>query len=78
MLQDVFLYAMLDKKEPVTTFLVNGVMLQGTIAAYDLFSLLLERDSTMQLVYKHAVSTIQPLRAVNLAEYNKDADGGDD
>ena len=40
MLQDVFLYAMLDKKEPVTTFLVNGVMLQGSIAAYDLFSLL--------------------------------------
>lgn len=78
MLQDVFLYAMLDKKEPVTTFLVNGVMLQGTIAAYDLFSLLLERDGTMQLVYKHAVSTIQPLRTVNLAEYNKEADGGDD
>ncbi|MGL5838483.1 MAG: RNA chaperone Hfq [Sphingorhabdus sp.] len=78
MLQDVFLYAMLDKKEPVTTFLVNGVMLQGAIAAYDLFSLLLERDGTMQLVYKHAVSTIQPMRPVNLAEYNKDADGGDD
>ncbi|HEX4874143.1 MAG: RNA chaperone Hfq [Sphingorhabdus sp.] len=78
MLQDVFLYAMLDKKEPVTTFLVNGVMLQGSIAAYDLFSLLLERDGIMQLVYKHAVSTIQPLRTVNLAEYNKDADGGDD
>ena len=69
---------MLDKKEPVTTFLVNGVMLQGSIAAYDLFSLLLERDGTMQLVYKHAVSTIQPLRTVNLAEYNKDADGVDD
>jgi len=78
MLQDVFLFAMLDKQEPVTTFLVNGVMLQGSIAAYDLFSLLLERDGTMQLVYKHAVSAIQPLRAVNLAEYNKDADGGDD
>lgn len=78
MLQDVFLYAMLDKKEPVTTFLVNGVMLQGSIAAYDLFSLLLERDGVMQLVYKHAVSTIQPLRPVNLAEYNKEADGEGD
>jgi host factor-I protein len=75
MLQDVFLYAMLDKKEPVTTFLVNGVMLQGSIAAYDLFSLLLERDGVMQLVYKHAVSTVQPMRPINLAEYNKDADG---
>jgi host factor-I protein len=78
MLQDVFLYAMLDKREPVTTFLVNGVMLQGSIAAYDLFSVLLERDGVMQLVYKHAVSTIQPMRPVNLAEYNKEADGGDD
>jgi host factor-I protein len=75
MLQDVFLYAMCDKAEPVTTFLVNGVMLQGTIAAYDLFSVLLERDGTMQLVYKHAISTVQPAHPVNLAEYNKDADG---
>lgn len=75
MLQDVFLYAMCDKGEPVTTFLVNGVMLQGSIAAYDLFSVLLERDGTMQLVYKHAVSTIQPAHPVNLSEYNKDADG---
>lgn len=69
-LQDVFLHAMCDKGEQVTTFLINGVMLQGTIAAYDLFSLLLERDGTTQLVYKHAVSTIQPARPVNLAEYN--------
>ena len=75
MLQDVFLYAMCDKKEPVTAFLVNGVMLQGVIGAYDLFSLMLERDGTMQLVYKHAVSTIQPAHPVNLSEYNKEADG---
>ncbi len=75
LLQDVFLYAMCDKKEPVTAFLVNGVMLQGVIGAYDLFALLLERDSTMQLVYKHAVSTIQPAHPVNLAEYNQGEDG---
>jgi host factor-I protein len=75
LLQDVFLYAMCDKKEPVTTFLVNGVMLQGVISAYDLFSLLLERDDMMQLVYKHAISTIQPGRVVNLADYNNSDDG---
>ena len=73
-LQDVFLYAMCDRGESVTSFLVNGVMLQGVIAAYDLFSLLLERDGVVQLVYKHAVSTIQPSRPVNLAEYNEDAE----
>ena len=61
-----------DKAEPVTMFLVNGVMLQGSIQAYDLFSLLLEREHMVQLVYKHAVSTIQPSRALNLAEYNDD------
>lgn len=75
-LQDVFLYAMSDKEEPVTAFLVNGVMLQGTIIAYDLFSVLLERDGTTQLVYKHAISTVQPENIVNLAEYN--ADGGEE
>jgi len=73
-LQDVFLHAMCDRSESVTSFLVNGVMLQGVIVAYDLFSLLLERDGVVQLVYKHAVSTIQPARPVNLAEYNEDAE----
>ncbi len=69
-LQEVFLYAMRDKQEPVTAFLVNGVMLQGVIVAYDLFSILLERDGSTQLVYKHAASTIQPSHPVNLSEYN--------
>lgn len=71
-LQDVFLHAVRDKGESVTMFLVNGVMLQGAIQAYDLFSLLLERENMVQLVYKHAVSTVQPSRALNLAEYNDD------
>ena len=71
-LQEVFLYAIADKAEAVTMFLVNGVMLQGTVRAYDLFSLLLERDRMIQLVYKHAISTVQPARPINLAEYNDD------
>ena len=71
-LQDVFLHAVRDKGDSVTMFLVNGVMLQGSIQAYDLFSLLLEREHMVQLVYKHAVSTIQPSRSINLAEYNDD------
>ncbi|APG62706.1 RNA-binding protein hfq [Sphingorhabdus lutea] len=73
-LQDIFLYAMQDKEEQVTMFLVNGVMLQGHILSYDLFSVLLERDNMTQLVYKHALSTIQPATTVNLAEYNIDED----
>ena len=67
-LQEVFLTAVRRSDEPVTMFLVNGVMLQGEIAAFDLFCMLLERDGLSQLVYKHAISTVQPERPVNLAE----------
>ncbi len=76
-LQEVFLHAVRDTGEPVTMFLVNGVMLQGTIRAYDLFSLLLERENMCQLVYKHAISTVQPLQPINLADYNRDVEDED-
>ncbi|HEX8640510.1 MAG TPA: RNA chaperone Hfq [Allosphingosinicella sp.] len=68
LLQEVFLAAVKRSGEPVTMFLVNGVMLQGEVAAFDLFCLLLERDAICQLVYKHAISTVQPERPINLAE----------
>jgi host factor-I protein len=68
LLQEVFLTAVMRSGEPVTMFLVNGVMLQGEIAAFDLFCMLLERDGLSQLVYKHAISTVQPENPVNLAE----------
>jgi host factor-I protein len=67
-LQDVFLAAVRKTQNPVTMFLVNGVMLQGEIAAYDLFCMLLQRDGMVQLVYKHAISTVQPAHPLNLAE----------
>jgi host factor-I protein len=68
LLQDVFLARVSEAGVQVTMFLVNGVMLQGRIAAYDLFSTLLERDGFVQLAYKHAVSTIQPDTHVDLTE----------
>ncbi|KQN04002.1 RNA-binding protein hfq [Sphingomonas sp. Leaf25] len=67
-LQEIFLNAVRKARENVTMFLVNGVMLQGQIAAFDLFCMLLQRDGMSQLVYKHAVSTIQPANPLNLAE----------
>ena len=66
LLQEVFLAAVKRSAEPVTMFLVNGVMLQGEVVAFDLFCLLLERDALCQLVYKHAISTVQPERPINL------------
>ena len=74
LLQEVFLTAVRKSDEPVTMFLVNGVMLQGHIAAFDLFCMLLEREGMAQLVYKHAVSTIQPARPLNLAEESNGSD----
>ena len=67
LLQDVFLSRVSEAQAQVTMFLVNGVMLQGKIAAYDLFCMLLERDGYVQLAYKHAVSTIQPAGHVDLS-----------
>lgn len=74
LLQDVFLGSVRDADVQVTMFLVNGVMLQGAIAAYDLFCMLLERDGFVQLAYKHAVSTIQPDKHVDLSGEWEDED----
>jgi host factor-I protein len=67
MLQDLFLNAASREHEPMTVFLVNGVMLQGAVAGFDQFSLVLERGGQVQLVYKHAISTMQPGHPLNLA-----------
>lgn len=76
LLQDVFLSSVRSAEVQVTMFLVNGVMLQGRIAAYDLFCMLLEREGYVQLAYKHAVSTIQPVTPVDLTgEGEEDSDG---
>ncbi|MDB5685310.1 MAG: RNA-binding protein Hfq [Sphingomonas bacterium] len=74
LLQEIFLSAVRKAREPVTMFLVNGVMLQGEIAAYDLFCMLLRRDGLSQLVYKHAVSTVQPNNPINLAGVDGEAE----
>ena len=62
----MFLASFLNAGVQVSMFLVNGVMLQGRVAAYDLFCMLLEREGYVQLAYKHAVSTIQPVTPVDL------------
>ena len=67
-LQDLFLAAAARDTERMTLFLVNGVMLQGHIAGFDQFALLLERGGQIQLVYKHAVSTLQPAHALKLGD----------
>lgn len=73
LLQEVFLSAVRRAEEPVTMFLVNGVMLQGEIVAFDLFCMLLQREGLSQLVYKHAISTVQPERPVSFQEADEES-----
>ena len=65
--QEDFLNDLKKNKVSVTVFLINGVKLQGIITWFDENSLLLRRDGQTQLIYKHAVSTIMPSTAVDIA-----------
>ena len=76
-LQDLFLAAAARDSERMTLFLVNGVMLQGAVTGFDQFSLVLERGGQVQLVYKHAISTLQPAHPLNLAPSKARGRGGE-
>ena len=67
-LQDVFLNAVRKQKAPLTIFLVNGVKLTGVITSFDNFCVLLRREGSAQLVYKHAISTIMPSQPLQMFE----------
>lgn len=64
-LQDPFLNALRKERIPVSIFLVNGIKLQGQIESFDQFVVLL-RNNVSQMIYKHAISTVVPARAVKL------------
>ena len=64
LLQDPFLNALRKEHVPVAIYLVNGIKLQGQIESFDQYVVLL-RNTVTQMVYKHAISTIVPGRAVN-------------
>ena len=78
LLQELFLSAVRKSEDAVTMFLINGVMLQGHIAGFDLFCMLLQRENMVQLVYKHAVSTIQPSGPLNLSNGQADIEAGEE
>ncbi|MBT7399038.1 MAG: RNA chaperone Hfq [Hellea sp.] len=65
-LQDTFLNSVRVSKASLTVFLVNGVKLQGVVTWFDNFCILLVRDGQMQMVYKHAISTIVTSEPVSL------------
>lgn len=68
LLQDPFLNAIRLQQVPVSIYLVNGIKLQGGIFSFDQYVILLSnKEKIMQMVYKHAISTIVPGRAVNFS-----------
>lgn len=70
--QDVFLNKIRKEKMTVTVFLMNGVKLQGIVTWFDNFCVLLRREASVQLVYKHAISTIMPGGPLSLHEETGD------
>lgn len=67
-LQDTFLNRARRSRTPVTVFMTNGFQQRGTVAAFDGYTILLHNEGRQYLLYKSAVSTICPLRNIELGE----------
>ena len=65
-LQDAILKERRREKVPVTLFLMNGFQLRGTVSGYDNFVVVLVTDGKQQMIYKHAISTLVPIRPLKL------------
>ncbi|AFM41816.1 RNA-binding protein Hfq [Desulfosporosinus acidiphilus SJ4] len=64
-LQDTFLNQVRKENLPVTIYLVNGFQLKGLIKGFDNFTVVIEFEGRQQMVYKHAISTVMPIRPIN-------------
>ena len=71
--QDQFLNQTRKSRTLVTVFLMNGFQMRGTITGYDPFVVVLDSDGRQQVIYKHAISTIAPIRPVELRENEEGA-----
>jgi len=67
-LQDIFLTKARRDRVPATLFLMNGFQMRGIITGFDSFVVVLDSEGKQQIIYKHAISTIAPVRAVDLNE----------
>jgi len=65
-LQDTFLNQVRKENMPVTIYLVNGFQLKGLVRGFDNFTVVIEFEGKQQMVYKHAISTVMPMRPINL------------
>ena len=67
-LQDVFLNQARKEKIPVTIYITNGFQFKGLVRGFDNYTVILDTDEKQNLIYKHAISTITPLRAVSILD----------
>lgn len=65
-LQDAFLNQVRKEKTLVTVYLVNGFQIKGIVKGFDNFTVIVELDGRQQLVYKHAISTVAPLKPIGI------------
>jgi len=66
-LQEIFLNQVRKAKTPVIIFLVNGFQLKGQVSGFDNFTVVLDSGGHQQMIYKHAISTIVPAKAVDFS-----------
>ena len=69
-LQDAILKEVRREKVPVTLFLMNGFQLRGIITGYDSFVVVLVSDGKKQMIYKHAISPLAPMKTLKAATPN--------
>ncbi|TJX16246.1 RNA chaperone Hfq [Tissierella creatinini] len=67
-LQDVFLNKARRDNIGITVFLVNGYQIRGMVKGFDNYTIVLDSDDKQQLIYKHAISTIIPIKPINFEE----------
>ena len=73
-LQDVFLNQARKEKIAVTVFLVNGYQFKGIVKGFDSYIVILDCEGKQNVVYKHAISTISPVRPINILEAGNQQD----
>ena len=66
-LQEAILNEVRREKVPVTLFLMNGFQLRGTITGFDNFVVVLVSDGKQQMIYKHAISPLAPMKPIKAA-----------
>ena len=67
-LQDVFLNQARKEKIPVTIFITNGFQFKGMVRGFDNYTVILDTDGKQNLIYKHAISTISPMRSISILD----------